>query len=91
MRHWVVTNIDGAKPGTSVADMSPVHQYTPYQAPDIEEHRYVFALFQQPQTNQSMFPMLEELPSDRSAFDIKRFSTDNKLKLVSAIYMNAHK
>lgn len=89
-RQWIVTNIDGQKPGTSVADMSDLHQYTRYQPvpQDSQTHRYVFALFEQSAVNQTFVPPIKDLPEDRSGFDIKEFATKNNLKPVTAVYMN---
>ncbi|KAI9323129.1 phosphatidylethanolamine-binding protein [Dichotomocladium elegans] len=91
VRHWVVGNIEGAKPGSGARDNVP---YTPYSGPtppiNTNKHRYVFALYKQQQPNQQFTPTIEGDPSSHRAFwDINRFAAENNLTLIAATYMLA--
>ena len=85
--HWLVTNIDGQRPASDVSNDDPLFQYIPYTAPTASDnpHRYVFALLEQSQQNQTMTPENSRL--DRAAFDINKFAKDNNMKVVTALYM----
>lgn len=85
--HWLVTNIDGQRPATDVSNDDPLFQYIPYTAPTASDtpHRYVFALLEQSQQNQTMTPENPRL--DRTAFDINKFAKENNMKIVTALYM----
>ncbi|KAI7882557.1 PEBP-like protein, partial [Lichtheimia hyalospora FSU 10163] len=85
--HWLVTNIDGQRPASDVSNDDPLFQYIPYTAPTASDnpHRYVFALLEQSQQNQTMTPENPRL--DRAAFDINKFAKDNNMKVVTALYM----
>ncbi|KAI8384946.1 phosphatidylethanolamine-binding protein [Radiomyces spectabilis] len=93
VRHWIATNIDGSKPGTSFRDNSTLHQYTPYHGPTppagTGQHRYVFVLFSQQTTNQTMTPVLEDPTVHRAYFNLTQFALDNHLTPVAASYMLA--
>ena len=85
--HWIVTNIDGQKPAADVDDEE--HQHTSYAAPvppaGTGAHRYVFSVYEQAQVNQTSF--CPETVSDRSDFDVAKFTEENGLRLVGALYM----
>ncbi|KAI7853309.1 phosphatidylethanolamine-binding protein [Circinella umbellata] len=93
VRHWIVSNIEGDKPGSSIRDPPPENNYTPYHGPtpplNSGKHRYVFALYEQKTANQTITPVLEDTVHHRAYFDIEKFSAENNLKLVAATYMRA--
>ncbi|KAG0174628.1 hypothetical protein DFQ28_004274 [Apophysomyces sp. BC1034] len=93
VRHWISTNIDGGKPGTSLRDTTPLHQYTPYHGPTpptgTGKHRYVFILLEQQEKKQLMRPTLEEPSHHRAFFNLKNFIQENNLRPVAAQYMVA--
>lgn len=69
--------------GTGIEDR---HHFTPYQGPTppagATDHRIVYALFEQENKNITIAPL-----SNRVNFDIKKFITENKLKIVNAAYI----
>ncbi|KAG2221067.1 hypothetical protein INT45_009725 [Circinella minor] len=85
--HWIVTNIDGQRPASDVENEE--HQHTSYSAPappaGTGAHRYVFSVYEQAQVNQTSF--LPETFIDRSEFDVAKFTEENGLRLVGALYM----
>ncbi|KAI8144242.1 phosphatidylethanolamine-binding protein [Fennellomyces sp. T-0311] len=93
VRHWIVANVEGGKPGSDIRDPLPQNNYTPYHGPtpplNSGKHRYVFALYEQSEKNQVTVPVLEDTVHHRAYFDIEQFAKDNKLKLVGATYMMA--
>ncbi|KAF7728222.1 39S ribosomal protein L38, mitochondrial [Apophysomyces ossiformis] len=93
VRHWISTNIDGGKPGSSLRDTTPLHQYTPYHGPTPPagsgKHRYVFILLEQTEKNQAMRPALQDPNLHRAFFSVKDFIRDNNLRPVAAQYMVA--
>ncbi|KAJ8658533.1 hypothetical protein O0I10_005886 [Lichtheimia ornata] len=91
VRHWIVENVPGGKPGSSIRDNIP---YTPYHGPTppalTGKHRYVFALYEQPMVNQSLVPPIVGDPDrHRAFFDLDKFVTENDLTLVAATYVQA--
>lgn len=83
----------GLKPATSFKDVSLLHQYTPYHGPTppagTGKHRYVFVLYLQPETNQTLLPILEDSNVHRAFFNITEFVATNQLTPIAASYMLA--
>lgn len=76
--HWIVTNIGG----NNVASGNPVTSYMG-PAPPIGTHRYVFALFKQP--NQT--PLQIKEPDSRANFVMREFAKQYSLgEPVAATY-----
>ncbi|KAI8988971.1 phosphatidylethanolamine-binding protein [Pilobolus umbonatus] len=91
VRHWIATNIDGDKAGSSLRDQDRLHQFVPYKGPtppdDGKKHRYAFALYEQAEKNQTMTPWTDTPEKHRAFFNLEEFVADNKLSIVTATYL----
>ncbi|KAI8355661.1 phosphatidylethanolamine-binding protein [Blakeslea trispora] len=77
-RHWVVTNI------TASGELTSAHEMATYQGPapppKTNDHRYIFLLFKQPESNTSFQALSEEANN----WDFKAFVQQNNLELIGA-------
>ncbi|KAI9321601.1 phosphatidylethanolamine-binding protein [Dichotomocladium elegans] len=82
--HWLVTNIDGQRPATDIANQIPFHQYNPYLPPVAQDTAYkiVFGLYEQSSNNRT-FP---GAPADRANFNPQKFALEHALTPVAGLY-----